>query len=229
MSLVNGFTVNAAMPVVDDRDPEMDSDGTRFIVTFTTNSAGSPGVIAANLFAYLPATNTFRFDGGTNLLQSALDSHGQSNICADFSGGNTVSPRYFISYTHLTANSFSLFNVGGWVNGQLFYPSPLQCGTTTMTVTGLPVIGQSLTFDVQPGPLAAVHVGVPAAIPLNALGCNCMQGVDPIATFLAPWTWQIPAMPAAVGLMLSAQGFHITGTQCLGFIDLSDSIEFSIH
>ena len=91
------------------------------------------------------------------------------------------------------------------------------------------MLGQTLDFNVAPGPLAAVHIGVPDFIPLNALGCNCVQGVNPIVTYVAPWSWTIPNITAAVGLSLSAQGFHITGTQCLGFIDVSNTVDFTIR
>ncbi|HEX5051322.1 MAG TPA: hypothetical protein VFZ65_06090, partial [Planctomycetota bacterium] len=228
-TFVNGFTMNSAIPGADDRDPEIDSDGTRFVACWTTGTFGNPQLVAGATWAYLPATNTFRLDDPAINNISGLDNYGECNVCADYSGGNTVSPRYFISFTEKTSNTFRLENYGGWYGGPFFAPRPSQCGTTTLTVTGLPVIGQTLTFDVQPGPLAAVHIGTPTFIPLNALGCNCWQGVDPIATFIAPWVWSIPSLPAAVGLALSAQGFHITGTQCLGFIDLSDTIDFTIR
>ncbi|HEX5050397.1 MAG TPA: hypothetical protein VFZ65_01365 [Planctomycetota bacterium] len=223
------FTVNTPVPNEDDRDPEIDSDGTRFVITRTKSIGGNPAGVEAVTAAYLSASNTFRVDERTSLITSGLDSYGQTNICADYSGGGTPSARYFLSFTELASNSFRLENYGGWLGGQFFTPRSTQCGTTTLTVTGSPVLGQTLNFNVAPGPLAAVHVGVPAFIPLNALGCNCVQGVNPIATFVAPWSWTIPNLPAAVGLQLSAQGFHITGTQCLGFIDVSDTVDFTIR
>ena len=228
-TFVNGFTMNSAIPGADDRDPEIDSDGTRFVACWTTGTSGNPQSVAGATWAYLPATNTFRHDDAAINNISGLDNYGECNVCADYSGGNQISPRYFISFSEKASNTFRLENYGGWLTGTLFGSRPSQCGVTVLHVSGSPVIGQTLTFDVQPGPLAAVHIGTPAFILLNPLGCNCFQGVDPIATFLAPWTWSIPIVPAAVGLDLSAQGFHLTGTQCLGFIDLSDTIDFKIR
>ncbi|MBL8752471.1 MAG: hypothetical protein JNK15_04140 [Planctomycetes bacterium] len=221
---VAGFTVNTPVPGEDDREPEIDSDGTRFVVT-RTNGTGVEAVTAA----YLAASNTFRVEERTALITSGLDTYGETNICADYSGGGSMSPRYFLSFSEQSSNTFRLEVFGGWLPGQFFVPQTNPGGVTTMAVTGSPVIGQTVGFDVQPGPLAAVHIGTPNYIPLNALGCNCVQGVDPVATFLSPWSWTIPNNVVFVGLQFAAQGFHLTGTQCLGFIDLSQSVNFTIR
>lgn len=223
---VNSFTVSVH-PGVDCFEPEIDSDGTRFLTTHTVTT-GSPWSyynIEAATVAYLPTTTSFRVDERSNFVTSGST---RSTICADHSGGSAPSARYFASNMVNGANWFPVWDLGGWLPGSFFSTVNSQCGTTTLAVTGSPVIGQTLNFDVQPGPLAAVHIGVPAWIPLNAIGCNCHQAVNPIATFLAPWSWQLPNEPAAVGLALTAQGFHLTGTQCLGFIDLSNAVDFTI-
>ncbi|HEX5053280.1 MAG TPA: hypothetical protein VFZ65_16005 [Planctomycetota bacterium] len=224
---VNSFTVSAS-PGVDCFEPEIDSDGTRFVAAYTVTTASPWGYYTVEMatVAYLPTTNAFRVDERAPLAYSGTT---RATIHADYSGGNAPSARYFASDMVDGANWFPVWDVGGWLSGQLFGTRNYHCGVTTINVTGLPVIGQTLNFDVQPGPLAAVHIGLPAFIPLNAIGCNCYQGVNPIATFLAPWSWVIPNDPAAVGLALTAQGFHLTGTRCLGFIDLSDAVDFTIR
>jgi hypothetical protein len=223
------FTVNTPVPNEDDSDPEIDSDGTRFVITRTKGIAGYATGVEAVTAAYLPASNTFRVEERTGLLTSSLDNYAQTNICADYSGGGAPSPRYFLSFTEQASNTFRLENFGGYPSGQFFIPVGGQCGVTQLSITGTPVIGQTMTFNVSPTPLCAVHIGFPSYIPLNSLGCNCAQLVDPVATFVAPWSWTLPNNTAAVGLQLAAQGFHITGTQCLGFIDLSDAIDFTIR
>jgi hypothetical protein len=213
----------------DDFDPEIDSDGNRVVVTRTVVAPGMPRAVQALTVAF-DGNATVRVDEVSALGTPATTGFGQNKIGADFSGGNTPSARYFVVFKELANNSFRLVNHGGWSPGTTFSTFPSQCGTTTLSVTGVPVLGQPVTFQVSPGPLAAVHIGTPGYIPLNALGCNCVQGVNPvIATFVAPWTWTIPNTMSAVGLTFSAQGFHITGTQCLGFIDLSDTIDFTIR
>lgn len=223
------FTVNTPVPNEDDRDPEIDSDGTRFVITRTTSLGSNPTGVEAVTAAYLPASNTFRVEERTGLITSSLDNYAQTNICADYSGGGTPSARYFLSFTEQTSNTFRLENFGGYASGQFFVNAGGQCGVTSLSITGTPVIGQTMGFNVTPAPLCAVHIGFPSFIPLNSLGCNCFQGVNPVATFVAPWSWTLPNDTAAVGLALAAQGFHITGTQCLGFIDLSDTINFTIR
>lgn len=224
------FQVSSSLSVHDDREPEIDSDGTRFVIAWAHTDASSPAGLRAVTVAYLPSSNTFRIDESTGLgAQSPPGNSGQTNVCADFSGGNTPSARYFISFTDQNTNTFRLVNYGGWTPGGFYSYTGNQCGVTNLTVTGSPVLGQTMTFDVQPGPLAAVHVGIPAFFPLISLGCACYQAVDPIATFVAPWSWTIPNLTSAVGFSMAAQGFHITGSQCLGILDLSDTVNFTIH
>ncbi|HEX5054098.1 MAG TPA: hypothetical protein VFZ65_20130, partial [Planctomycetota bacterium] len=45
-TFVNGFTMNSAIPGADDRDPEIDSDGTRFVACWTTGTFGNPQLVA---------------------------------------------------------------------------------------------------------------------------------------------------------------------------------------
>jgi hypothetical protein len=214
---------------VDDFDPEIDSDGNRVVVTRTVVAPGAPRTVQALTVAF-DGNSTVRVDEVSDLGVPATMACGENKIAAVFSGGNAPSARYFVVFTELANNAFRLVNHGGWSPGTTFSTYASQCGTTTLSVTGVPVLGQPVTFQVAPGPLAAVHIGTPGYLPLNALGCNCVQGVNPvIATFVSPWTWNIPNTMSAVGLTFSAQGFHITGSQCLGFIDLSDTIDFTIR
>jgi hypothetical protein len=227
--VLDSFTVTQSLAGEDNRDAEVDADGTRFVIARTKSIGSAVPDVEAVTVAYLPSTGTFRVDERSDLATAVGSNHAQTNVCADFSGGNTISPRYFVSFTELSNNTFRLVNYGGWVPGPFFTTFVSQCGTTTLSIAGDPVIGQTLTFNVSPGPLSAVLVGTPSYIPLTALGCNCYLGVNPLVTNTAPWSWTIPNNPAVVGFALSAQGFHITGTQCLGFIDVSDTLDFTIR
>lgn len=225
----SSFTVNTPVPGQDDRDPEIDSDGTRFVVTRTTASAGYPTGVEAVTAAYLPATNTFRVDERTGLITSGLDNYAQTNICADYSGGSSPSARYFLSFTEQASNTFRLENYGGWVGGNFFVPNATQCGNLSIQVTGSPVIGQTVTVTIGSAPFSGTILGVPGYIPLNALGCNCVQGVDQGIYLGNPLNWTVPNNPVYVGITLAVQGWSITGSQCLGFVDLSDTVDFTIR
>jgi len=39
----------------------------------------------------------------------------------------------------------------------------------------------------------------------------------------------VPNNPQFVGIPLAVQGFTIVGSQCLGFVDLSDALNFVIR
>ncbi|MCU0865364.1 MAG: hypothetical protein MUC36_16395 [Planctomycetes bacterium] len=225
------FSVNTPIPGADDKDPEIDSDGTRFVVTRTIGQNLLFARVEAVTAAYLPASNTFRIEERTDLQTSPVTNFSQANICADFSGGNTMSPRYVISFTEEATNSFRLANFGGYATGSanLFVPQGLACGGLSISASGTPAIGQAIDVTVGNGPVSTVIFGVPGYIPLNALGCNCVLGVDQYVFFGNPMSWTVPNNPQFVGIPLAVQGFSIVGSQCLGFVDLSDSLNFVVR
>jgi hypothetical protein len=179
--------------------------------------------------AYLPATNGFRVEERSSLATSSLDDYGHCNICADYSGGSAMSPRYMISFTELTTNTFRLEAFGGYAgNTNFFSTRPSQCGTLPITASGSPVIGQTVTVTVGGGGFSGTLLGFPNHVPFNA-GCNCWIGVDPSVTMGNPLVWTVPNNPAYVGLALAVQGWSFSGSQCLGTIDISDTVDFTVR
>jgi hypothetical protein len=226
----NGFTVSNNVPGADDRDPEADSDGTRFVVTFTTpDLSGTTVGPEAVTAAYLPASDTFRVDERTGLNTSGAADEDQTNVCADYSGGSAMSPRYVVTFREPGNNTFRMWAYGGYVAGTPFTRVANQCGSLSITESGSPVIGQSVQFDVGAAPLSGTILGFPGFIPLNVLGCNCWQGVDNGLYLGNPLVWNVPNNPIYVGITLSVQGWTIGGSQCLGFVDLSDTIDFTLR
>ncbi len=225
------FTVSNNVPGADDRDPEVDSDGTRFVTAFTTGTPGFPQGIEVVTAAYLPATTTFRVEERSGMNTSGANDYGQGNVCADYSGGGTLSPRYFVSFTAQANNTLQLHNFGGYTGGagNFFTTRPSQCGTLSIAASGSPVIWQTVQFDIGSAPLSGTILGFPGFIPLNALGCNCWQGVDQGLYLGNPLVWTIPNNPQYVGLTLSVQGWTIAGTNCFGFVDLSDTVDFTLR
>ena len=225
------FVVSNNVPGADDRDIEVDSDGARFVAAFTTGTSGNPQSPQAVTLAYLPNTNTFVVEERTGLLTSSLDDYGECNVCAAFSGGSNQSPIYYVSFSEHASNTFKLVRFGGYTGGTapFFQTRPSQCGSLSIQVTGSPTLGGSITATIGSAPFSGTILGVPGMIPLNVLGCACWQGVDQGIYLSNPLVWNVPNNAAYVGIVLSVQGWSITGTQCLGFVDLSDTVDFTIR
>ncbi|MCB9879380.1 MAG: hypothetical protein H6835_17430 [Planctomycetes bacterium] len=224
------FTVSSNVPGADDREPDVDSDGTRFVTILTTGTAGAPQGIEAVTTAWLPSSNTFRVDQRSSLNTSPVDDHGQGSIWADFSGGPAASPHYFLSFSDFTSNTFDLVDYGGFAGTtQYFTTVPTQCGGLWIQSGGMPAIGQQVNFLSGLVGASGTIFGVPGQIPLNALGCNCTLGVADGVFMPNPLYWTVPNDPRFVGIQLAVQGWTLTGSQCLGAIDLSDTIIFTIR
>jgi hypothetical protein len=92
------------------------------------------------------------------------------------------------------------------------------------------VLGQTVTITAGNGPLSGTLGGFPFSASLQlALGCNCLLGVDYIGFFGNPFTYTIPNDATMVGSTFSVQGYTVVGSQCLGMLDLSDTIDFTIR
>lgn len=217
------------LPGGDEKDPEIDSDGTRFVACYSVGTVGSPQRVEAVTTAYLQATNTFRVEELSNLATSPVDNYASCNICAAFSGGSTMTPRYYISFTEQATNTFRLEAFGGWTgNATLFTVRPSQCGNLPITPSGSPALGQTVTITVGGSGFRGTLFGFPAYVPFNA-GCSCWFGVDPSITYPNPMVWTVPVDPVYVGLPLAVQGWSFSGSQCLGTVDLSDTVDFTIR
>lgn len=223
-------TISAnVLPSTDDLQPAVDSDGTRFVVTSTVAAQGWANRVEAVTCAFLPGSGTVRFDERSDLGAGGSAVYLGTDICADYSGGSGISPRYFVSFTEQISNTFNLVNYGGYHPGSFFSTFASQCGTQSISVSGSPVVGQSVNFQFG-GTLAGSVLGLPGYVPLNAYGCNCVLGVNQVGSFFGnTLTWNVPNSAAYVGLTLSVQGFTLAGTHCLGSIDLSDTIDFTIR
>jgi hypothetical protein len=223
-------TVNNSAATVDDREPSCDTDYQRLVVGFTSQSpAGNPQATAA-LLAFLGGpSSTFRVDDYTALTGLPTETNTQVNVCADFGGGYVSTQRYFISYSQENTNTFNLINYGGWVNGSFFTTFPSQCGTLSITPSGSPVLNSSVTMTAGNGAASLIALGFPDSVSLLPLGCNCVLGLNSAVLFNNPLVWNVPNNVAFVGIQLSAQGITVLGNQCLGFLDLSDTIDFIIR
>ena len=104
---------------------------------------------------------------------------------------------------------------------------PTGCSTINIAVNGLPVIGDTLTFTTPGTPqFAAFGVGTPISVLLPQCP-GCVVGVDPIALVGRPYVLDIPHQTSLLDALVSVQAFGIGGT-CLGFLELSDTIDVRV-
>ncbi|MBX3463938.1 MAG: hypothetical protein KF830_12270 [Planctomycetes bacterium] len=229
-SPMSSFVVSSNVPNADDRDPEVDADGMRFVVTMTTGTSGNPQGVEAVTIAYLPTLNTWRLEERTGLITSSLDDYGQTNLCAQFSGGGAPTPYYALCFTEFASNTLRLVRYGGHQSGSFFLPRSTMCGSVGITASGSPVLGQTVTITVANGPLSGTVAGAPTSVSLlPALGCGCLLGSDFIGFFGNPFVWTIPNDVMLVGTAFAVQGYTVVGSSCLGSLDLSDTIDFTIR
>lgn len=209
-------------PATNQAIPDIDSDGIRFAVAYTDDQ----GARAATM-AFHPSTSQWLVQDGAAL--SVLPNFESfTRICAHRSGGGFPSPRYVIADLNAATNQIGVYEYGGYVAGPLFTVVPTQCGNLSITPSGTPAVGSNVTFTVG-GPASFTLFGFPGSIPLNALGCNCVAGVNNALIYGNPFTWTVPASTQFVGTVLAVQGLSITGSQCLSAIDLSDTVQFAIR
>lgn len=104
---------------------------------------------------------------------------------------------------------------------------PTGCSSVGIAVAGLPVIGDTLTFT-TPGytGFAAFGVGTPANVALPQCP-GCILGVDSVAIVGRPYLLDIPHSNSLLDVQVSVQAFGIGGT-CLGFLELSDTIDVRV-
>jgi hypothetical protein len=223
---VFSFSPGSGIPGADDWDPEIDSDGTRFTISYSVNQD-------VEVATYAVLASSIREESRSGIFQVAANDCGQTNICADYSGGNAMTPRYCVSFTDITTNTFNLVAWGGFTGGTTYFTQrDSYCfDDIPITASGIPAIGQTITVQVQGGsPLAATMFGFPDSFLLTPFGCNCLQGVAAGSLF-GPSTlnWTVPNKPIYVGIDLSVQGFSLSGTECLNLISISDTIDFRIR
>ncbi len=208
--------------------PEVDSDGARFAIGYSEYSGTDYDTFVSTV-AFEPSNNSLRIDDERVQLGSTVgvDDYWTA-ICAEFSGGNEWSPRYFVAGANILTNNIAVWNYGGFVPGQQYFVFNSQCGNLPIQATGVPAIGNRITFSLPTSNLSGFVFGFPG---FQSLGiCNCVLAVQSGVTIPNPHTWQIPYSPSLVNAFtLSVQGWAFGGSACLGSIDLSNTLDFVIR
>lgn len=227
---LNQNEAGGAYASYDQQAPAVDSDGVRFVATYTDRWAGTLDFEThASTLAFLPATNALRIDDDRVGLGASVGDEFGTRVCSHFSGGGVWSPYFAVTDAHFGNNTIELYRYGGYSPGTQFSFYSSQCGSLSITPSGNTAVGGTVNVTVPNGPLSGTIFGYPGYIPLNALGCNCICGVNNGLLFGNPLVWTIPSNPIFVGTTLSVQGWTAVGTNCLGFVDLSDTVDFTIR
>lgn len=207
--------------------PSIDSNGVRFVVGYSEYSGTDYDTYASTL-AY-DATTGFRVDETRVLLAGTPGIDDYWTRMAAMRNGPTFSSRYMITSARIGSNAIALYDYGSYAAGQFFSYYPTQCGSLTITPNGTPAIGDSVTFTANTALPSGIVFGTPGYQWLGALGCNCALGVNNTVLTSNPLTVPIPANLALVGQGFSVQGYGFSGANCFGFLDLSDTVDFTIR
>jgi hypothetical protein len=160
----------------------------------------------------------FLTNGDRNNLSGATHGEALSNLANQISLWPTwdLFPQFSIPPFNHTNGSVTPFGIG-CAGGTA---APVQ-----FTVSGTPEIGEQLTFQLTNAPanrFALTALGVQATItPLTPVGApGCYLYTNPVTTLVdvtnaagtASMQWQVPVVPAAIGLDLRAQGVLLQPT-----------------
>jgi hypothetical protein len=225
-----GYLEDPITAVNDQFAPSVDSDGVRFVVGYTeTNPASQEHDTLVSTLAWDPIPGSFRLEESrTRLGQSPANEVG-TRICADHSGAGIPSTRYVVVGHNEATNDIEAYAYGGYSPGAQFSVQPTQCGTLPITYAGSTELGSTVYIDVANGPLSLLAFGTPGSNPLTPLGCSCVLGVNNALFYGNPFQWTVPPLPWVVGVTLSVQGLTLVGSQCLGFLDVSDTVDLTIR
>jgi hypothetical protein len=210
--------------------PSVDTDGVRFVLGCAEYS-GTDYDAYVSTVAFLPTNGLLRIDEdrvpvGAN---AGTDDQGPS-VFAEYAANAQPNPYYLVATTNVGGNDIELRRYGGFTPAAAFQVFNSQCGALPIVGSGVPALGSDISFSLTTSSsFSGFAFGFPAAMPLGV--CACLLGVDSLAIVPGPiYGWRVPSNPTLVNTFtLSIQGFAFGGTACLGAIDLSNTLDFSIH
>lgn len=213
--------------------PHVDSDGVRFVVAYTEFRNGTSGDrdTRATTIAYIPSTNSLRLEESRVLLGGTTGQEVGPRVCSRASGGGPAG-EYVIADAWSdpgVLTSLELYRFGGYRPTQDFQTVPAGCGSLSITASGNPVLGGSVSFTVANGAASGTLFGFPGTLSLLPIGCNCTIAVDSPNAMGNPLVVGIPVDPVFAGITLAVQGWTIVGSNCLGSLDFSNAIDFTIR
>jgi hypothetical protein len=213
---------------------DLDSDGTRFVLTKVSESSQTPGlyltdaVLLGMVGNYLQAQDwVYVPSGGQHSL----------SVVGRYSGGAT-SREYGLGWIEdLTATTARVecARLDGVQVGTMFALRSTGCGGIGLSTSGAGTSGLGDSFTLQhtatQGFLGFV-VGLPVDQPIGPCP-GCRQGAQGNTLFAPSYSFTIPRNPAFVGLTLAFQGFQIDMPgfpgACLGQVNLTDTLDATIR
>ena len=228
---LNALEQGGAYQAYDQQRPDCDSDGVRFVVGYTEPYGGSADFeTRVSTLAYLIGTATLTIQDERRGLGVSTDDEYGTRICSRHSGGGVSDAQFMVVDANWTDNAIDLYDYGGWQSGAQFSVVPTACGPLSITYSGSTQVGSTLTFTVPHGALSGTVFGDPGSVPLLPFfGCNCTLGVSTGYFMGNPLVFTIPPDPSFVGTVLAVQGWTALGSTCLGFLDLSDTVQFVVR
>lgn len=228
---LNALEQGGAFQAYDQQRPDCDSDGVRFVVGYTEPYGGTADYeTRVSTLAYLISTATLTIQDSRIGLGVTTDDEYGTRICSRHSGGGVPSPNFMVVDANWTDNAIDLYDYGGWQTGAQFTVVPTPCGPLSIAYGGSTQVGGTVTITVANGALSGTLFGYPGFIPLLPIfGCNCTLGVASGQFMGNPLVFTIPPNPSFVGTVLAVQGWTAIGSTCLGFLDLSDTVLFTVR
>lgn len=228
---LNATEQGGAFQAYDQQWPDCDSDGVRFVVGHTEPYGGTADYEThVSTLAYLIATATLTIQDTRVGLGVSTDNECGTRICSRYSGGGEPDPHFMVVDANGTDNAIDLYDYGGWQTGAQFTVVPTPCGPLPISGAGSTQVGGTVTIAVANGALSGTLFGYPGFTSLlPVFGCNCTLGVSGGLFMGNPLVFTIPSNPSFVGTVLSVQGFTPVGSTCAGFLDLSDTVLFTVR
>jgi hypothetical protein len=224
-------SASGAFAARDQIRPRVESDGVRFAVAYDEFDPA-----AFEFYTFLDTIGAPVTSGTIGALQindeRVATNFVNGNLASLHSGGMQASPVYAIAgWSPFAPHTISAHTYGGYQPGWQFSIFGSQCGALPISYSGSPTIGGQVTISVPHTGASGMVLGTPGFIPLSGLlpNCNCLLGVANGILTSNPLVFNIPPNSAFVGLYLSAQGYSAGGTSCMSFLDLSNTVDFTIR
>jgi hypothetical protein len=211
----------------DNRQPAVDCDGIRFGVAYTVRLTATDADLRCATFGMV-GNQVVAQD--TAVPSYSLDYDAQPAICAARGGAHGLHGLAFVrssgSNYELRTQAYAGVAAAGGTGTR-----NTGCGGLTSTASGLPWLGESMTFTLgDTTGLPGFLLGLPTSQPVPACP-GCTQGVSGQALLGGQVTLAIPPNAVFVGMALAAQGFRFapSGAPCLGQVQIGNTHDFVVR
>lgn len=213
------------------RAPEIDCDGQRFTVTFELPVSGGFAPQAAAFSLGIERDLTLRQLEPARVMNSVSVEIDEPAIAARYQEPSGL--HFFeslIAWDETSAGG-GMSSLAGARFEAVGPPAATRdaigCGQIDIAAASLYVPGSELRLIVtgDTGP-HGILIGQPLPVPVPCGSCNlAVQGTS----FAGDLIFDLPLDAGLVGLQAAAQGYQLTGGDCVGFIQLTDRVNFTVR